>query len=101
MEMTPDSKPPDFAPDPKSVLAQVTKLSIIELRKRPITLVVAARKSNIPKLFFIKIGKCTKGSSALRHLTRTACKASSPSIAHKITWSFLSGAERFSLPADL
>jgi hypothetical protein len=42
----------------------VTKLSIIELRKRPITLVVAARKSNIPKLFFIKIGKRTKGSSA-------------------------------------
>jgi hypothetical protein len=64
MEMTPDSKPPDSAPDPKSVLAQVTKLSIIDLRKRPITLVVAARKSNIPKLFFIKIGKCTKGSSA-------------------------------------
>jgi hypothetical protein len=26
--------------------------------------VVAARKSNIPKLFFIKIGKRTKGSSA-------------------------------------
>ena len=42
----------------------MTKLSIIELRKRPITLVVAARKSNIPKLFFIKIGKRTKGSSA-------------------------------------
>ena len=62
--MTPHSRPPDFAPDLKPVLTQVTKLSIIELGKRPITLVVAARKSNIPKLLFIKIGKRTKGSSA-------------------------------------
>jgi len=64
MEMTPHSRPPDFAPYLKPALAQVTKLSIVELGQRAIALVVAACKSNIPKLFFIKIGECTKGSSA-------------------------------------
>ena len=62
--MTPHSKPPDLAPYLKPVLTQVTKLSIVELGQRAIALVVAARKSNIPKLFFIKIGERTKGSSA-------------------------------------
>jgi len=60
--MTPLSRPPDFAPYLKPALAQVTKLSIVGLGQRAIALVVAAGKSNIPKLFFIKIGKRTKGS---------------------------------------
>ena len=45
------------------MLAQVTKLRVIKLGKRPIA-AVAARKPNIPELFFIKIGKRTKGPSA-------------------------------------
>ena len=62
--MTPHSGPFDFAPHLKPALAQVTKLGIVELGKRPITFVVTARKSNIPKLLFIKIGKRTKSSLA-------------------------------------
>jgi hypothetical protein len=41
----------------------VTKLRVIKFGKRLVALVTVARKSDIAKLFFVKLGERTKGSS--------------------------------------